>query len=40
MSGLRNRVVHDCGGVQLDIVHGAVINDVRKLLEELEKLSE
>ena len=39
MNGLRNRIVHDYGGVQLDVVYDAAVNDVPKLLKELEKLN-
>ncbi len=38
MNGLRNRIVHDYGGVQLDVVYDAAVNDVPVLLEKLEDL--
>jgi uncharacterized protein with HEPN domain len=35
--GFRNRLVHDYMGVNLDIVYKIVIEDIPKLLEELNK---
>lgn len=36
--GLRNRIVHDYGNVELSIVYDTLINDIPELLEEIEKL--
>ena len=36
--GLRNRIVHDYGNVELSIVYDTLINDVPELLEVIEKL--
>ena len=33
--GLRNRIVHDYGNVDLDIVYSTLINDIPDLLETL-----
>lgn len=34
--GLRNRIVHDYGNVDLDIVYSTLKNDIPKLLEVLD----
>lgn len=36
--GLRNRIVHDYGNVELSIVYDTLINDIPELLEVIEKL--
>ena len=38
ISGLRNRIVHDYGNIQLDIIYNTIINDLPVLLNELNKL--
>ena len=35
LSGLRNRIVHDYGNVDLDIVYETLKYDIPKLLEDL-----
>ena len=35
MSGLRNRIVHDYGNVDLDIVYETLKNDIPNILEKL-----
>ena len=37
LSGLRNRIVHDYGSVNLDIVFETLKNDIPKLLEQLRE---
>lgn len=34
--GLRNRIVHDYGNVQLDIIYNTIKNDLPELLEKLK----
>lgn len=36
--GLRNRIVHDYGNVELSIVYDTLIHDIPELLEVIEKL--
>ena len=36
LSGLRNRIVHDYGNVDLEIVYDTLKNDIPELLEVLE----
>ena len=36
MKGMRNRIVHEYGKVDLSVVYDTVINDIPELLEELE----
>lgn len=36
--GLRNRIVHDYGNVELSIVYDTLINDIPELLGVIEKL--
>ena len=38
ISGLRNRIVHDYGSIQLDIIYNTVQKDLPKLLEELKNI--
>lgn len=38
VSGLRNRIVHDYGNIQLDVVYSTIIEDLPNLLDELEKI--
>ncbi|MBR1624564.1 MAG: DUF86 domain-containing protein [Clostridia bacterium] len=40
ISGLRNRIVHDYGSVQLDIIYNTVKNDLPWLVEEMKKITE
>ncbi len=37
LSGLRNRIVHDYGNVDLDIVYGTLKNDIPELMEDLNE---
>ena len=37
MSGLRNRIVHDYGNVDLDIVYETLKYDIPELLEQLDE---
>lgn len=37
ISGLRNRIVHDYGNVNLGIVHATLTDDIPWLMAELEK---
>jgi uncharacterized protein with HEPN domain len=37
LSGLRNRIVHDYGNVDLDIVYETLKNDIPELLEDLNE---
>ena len=38
IAGLRNRIVHDYGNVDLDIIFSTLTEDVPWLIEELEKV--
>lgn len=38
ISGLRNRIVHDYGSIQLDIIYDTVKNDLPDLKKEIEKI--
>lgn len=38
ISGLRNRIVHDYGTVQLDIIYNTVKEDLPNLIKELKIL--
>ena len=38
MKGMRNRIVHEYGNVDLAVVYNTVINDIPKLLNELKKI--
>ena len=38
INGLRNRIVHDYGNVQLDIIYDAIIKDLPILLEQLKEM--
>ena len=38
IKGLRNRIVHEYGNVDLAVVYDTVKNDIPVLLEELEKI--
>ena len=40
VNGLRNRIVHDYGNVQLDIIYNTIEKDLPNLLEQLKKLIE
>lgn len=35
--GLRNRIVHDYGNVDLNIVYGTLRNDIPELLQKISK---
>lgn len=37
MFGLRNRIVHDYGNVDLEVVYSALKNDIPELLEKLQE---
>ncbi len=37
ISGLRNRIVHDYGNVDLDVVYSTLTEDIPWLISELEK---
>ena len=37
ISGLRNRIVHDYGHVDLSVVYSTLVDDVPWLIDELEK---
>lgn len=37
IAGLRNRIVHDYGNVDLDVIFSTLTNDVPWLIKELEK---
>lgn len=39
VSGLRNRIVHDYGSIQLDIIYNTIINDLPRLAEELKRIT-
>ena len=38
INGLRNRIVHDYGNVQLEIIYNTVIKDFPILLEQLKEI--
>ncbi len=38
MKGLRNRIVHEYGNVDLSVVYDTINKDIPELLEELQKL--
>ena len=38
ISGLRNRIVHDYGSIQLDIIYNTVKNDLPKLIVDLNEI--
>ena len=38
ISGLRNRIVHDYGSIQLDIIYDTVKNDLPNLKNQIEKI--
>ena len=38
INGLRNRIVHDYGSVQLDIIYNTAIRDLPVLLEQLKNI--
>lgn len=38
IKGLRNRIVHEYGNVDLSIVYDTVHNDIPQLLDDLEKI--
>ena len=38
INGLRNKIVHDYGNVQLDIIYNTIIDDLPVLLEQLKEL--
>lgn len=38
IKGMRNRIVHEYGNVDLAVVYNTVINDIPKLLNELKKI--
>ena len=38
MKGLRNRIVHEYGNVDLSVVYDTINNDIPELLEELQEL--
>lgn len=38
INGLRNRIVHDYGNVQLDIIYDTIIKDLPILLEQLNEI--
>lgn len=40
ISGLRNRIVHDYGSIQLDIIYNTVIQDLPLLLNDLKGIVE
>lgn len=40
IAGLRNRIVHDYGNVDLEVVYDTLINDVPWLISELNKKKE
>lgn len=40
IKGLRNRIVHEYGNVDLSIVYDTVKNDIPQLLEELKTIAE
>lgn len=38
ISGLRNRIVHDYGSIQLDIIYNTVKNDLPILVKEIKSI--
>ena len=40
LTGLRNRIVHDYGNVNLNIVYETLKNDIPELLEQLSEVIE
>lgn len=40
ISGLRNRIVHDYGSIQLDIIYNTVKNDLPILLKDIKSILE
>ena len=40
MKGMRNRIVHEYGNVDMTVVYDTVKNDIPDLLSELEAISE
>ena len=38
ISGLRNRIVHDYGSIQLDIIYNTVKDDLPKLIVDLNEI--
>ena len=40
MKGLRNRIVHEYGNVDLGVVYDTVRNDIPQLLKELKEIQE
>lgn len=38
MYGLRNRIVHDYGGVDFTVIYDTIMKDIPKLLEDLEMI--
>ena len=38
MKGMRNRIVHEYGNVDLSVVYDTIKNDIPDLLEKLEKM--
>ena len=38
IKGLRNRIVHEYGHVDLEVVYDTVMNDIPKLLDELQEI--
>lgn len=38
VKGMRNRIVHDYGNVDLSVVYDTVINDIPQLLKEFQKI--
>lgn len=40
MKGMRNRIVHEYGNVDMSVVYDTITNDIPELLKELETLTE
>lgn len=40
MKGMRNRIVHEYGNVDLSVVYDTVVSDIPELLDELEEIVE
>jgi len=40
MKGMRNRIVHEYGNVDMSVIYDTVINDIPLLLTELETITE
>lgn len=38
VKGMRNRIVHDYGNVDLSVVYDTVVNDIPQLLKEFENI--